>query len=680
MPRAAPNQTNFTAGELSPRLEGRVDIAKYFNGVKKLENMIVLPHGGAVRRGGTNFVNTAKAGTVRLIPFQFSITQAYILEFGDQYIRFYRNQAILGVESFSSGFSTGFEVEATSSEITSPYLESELFQIQFAQSADVLYLVHPNHEPRTLSRISDTSWILAEVVTINGPYLDQNTTATTITPGATTGAGITLTATTAIFASTDVGRLVRIDEGADFGYAKIVGFTSTTVVTADVVDDFVSVTGQTTWRLGAWSDTTGFPKTIAFFEDRLVYAGSNLQPQTVWGSKSGFYDDFAPGVLDADPYTYTIATDQVNQIQWMSPGKSLTIGTLGGEFLMSASTRLEAITPTNIKIVRQSEYGGADIMPVRSAGVVLFVQRSTKKIRQFVYQFESDTYIAPDLTLLSEHITANGIVEMDYQRDPDSIIWMVRKDGQLIGMTYERDQEVIAWHRHIIGGVSDVAGADAQVESVAVIPGPDNRDEVWLSVKRFVNGSTFRHLEVITKGRDTITPVDDDDFFVDGGLSFNGSPATVFSGLDHLEGETVQILADGAPVPDKTVSGGSITLLKAASVVHVGFNKSAIVKTLRLEAGSANGTAQGKIKRINKVNVRFFDTLGAKVGPSEDKTDIIPFRSTSDPMDSSPPRFTGDKELPFPSGYEKEGEIVIRQDQPLPMTVLSIMPLVRTSG
>jgi hypothetical protein len=364
----------------------------------------------------------------------------------------------------------------------------------------------------------------------------------------------------------------------------------------------------------------------------------------------------------------------------MSPGKSLTIGTLGGEFLMAASTRNEAITPTNVKIVRQSEYGGANIMPVRAAGVVLFVQRSTKKLRQFIYEFESDSYLAPDLTLLSEHITADGVVEMDYQRDPDSVIWLVRKDGQLIGMTYERDQQVFAWHRHIIGGVSDAAGADAQVESVAVIPGSDNRDDVWLSVKRFINGSTVRQLEVITKGRDTITPVDDDDFFVDAGLTFSGSPATVFSGLDHLEGETLQILADGAPVPDKTVTAGSITLGKAASVVHVGFNKPAIVGTLRLEAGSANGTSQGKIKRINKVNVRFFDTLGAKVGPTEDKTDSIPFRSTSDPMDSSPPRFTGDKELPFPDGYNKEGEIVIRQDQPLPMTVLSIMPLVRTNG
>jgi hypothetical protein len=680
MPRAAPNQTNFTAGELSPRLEGRVDIAKYFNGLKKLENMIVLAHGGATRRGGTIHVDTAKAGKVRLIPFQFSITQAYVLEFGDQYIRFYRNQAALGGGAFSADFSNDFENVETVTEVVSPYLESELFQLQFAQSADVLYIVHPNHEPRTLSRISDISWTLAEVTTINGPYLDQNLTTVTITPSAITGAGITLTASAATFVSTDVGRLVRIDEGLDFGYAKIVGFTSTTVVTADVVDDFVSVTGQDTWQLGAWSNTTGFPGTIAFFEDRLVYAGSIFQPQTVWGSKSGFYDNFAPGTNADDPYNYTIATDQVNAIQWMSPGKSLTIGTLGGEFLMAASTRNEAITPTNVKIVRQSEYGGANIMPVRAAGVVLFVQRSTKKLRQFIYQFESDSYLAPDLTLLSEHITANGVVEMDYQRDPDSIIWLVRKDGQLIGMTYERDQQVFAWHRHIIGGVSDAAGTDAQVESVAVIPGSDNRDEVWLSVKRFVNGSTVRQLEVITKGRDTITPIDDDDFFVDAGLTFDGSPATVFSGLDHLEGETVQILADGAPVPDKTVSAGSITLDKAASVVHVGFNKSAIIKTLRLESGSANGTSQGKIKRINKVNVRLFDTLGAKVGPTEDKTDIIPFRSTSDPMDSSPPRFTGDKELPFPDGYNKEGEIVIRQDQPLPMTVLSIMPLVRTNG
>lgn len=679
MPKAAFIQTNFTAGELSPRLEGRVDISKYFNGVLTLKNMIIHVHGGTTRRGGTKHIANSKIGTKkdRLIPFQFSVTQAYMLEFGENYIRFYRDDQRIGGGGFGSGFSSGFSGSASIVEVTTTYLESELFEIQFAQTADILYIVHPNHKPAKLSRTAVDVFSLADEVFINGPYQDLNLTTTTITPSATTGT-VTLTASASLFASTDVGRTVRIQEGGDFGFAEITIFTSATVVTALVKDNFVSTAARASWRLGAFSDTTGFPSTVAFFEDRLMYAATTLQPQTIWGSQSNIYNDFSPGADDSDAVTYTIASDQVNVIRWLSPGKSLTIGTVGGEFLLSASTRDEAITPSNIKIIRQSEYGGAYIMPVRANGVVLFVQRSTKKIRQFIYQFESDSYVAPDLTLLSEHITDEGIVEMDYQREPDSIIWSVRKDGTLLGMTYERDQEVVGWHRHVLGGVSDVSGTQAQAESVGVIPN-GGRDEVWISVKRFINGTEVRQIEVITEGRKSVNALDGDDFFVDSGELFSGAPTFQISNLDHLEGETVQILADGAVVPDQVVVNGTITLEKAASKINAGLGYVSDVETMRIEAGSANGSAQGKIKRINKVDFRFFETLGAKFGPNADNLDTIFFRSTSDPMDSAPPRFTGDKEESFPSGFETEGRIFIRQDQPLPMTILAIMPRVRTN-
>lgn len=680
MPKAAFIQTNFTAGELSPRLEGRVDISKYFNGLRTLKNMVIHPHGGTTRRGGTKHIGQTKFNDkkVRLIPFQFSVEQAYVIEFGENYMHFYRDEFEIGGGGFNTGFDTGFSGVANIVEVTTTYLESELFEIQFVQSADVLYIVHPNHEPAKLSRIGVDQFSLADEVFVNGPYQDENITATTMTPAAITGT-TTITASVATFAATDVGRIIRIDEGADFGYAEITVFTTDVLVTVLVKDDFVSVTGQTTWRLGAFSDTTGFPASIAFFEDRLIYAATTLQPQTVWGSQSGLYNDFSPGVIASDAITYTIASDQVNAIRWLSPGKTLVIGTVGGEFLMSASNRDEAITPSNVKIVRQSEYGSAYIMPVRSNGVVLFPQRSTKKIRQFIYQFESDSYIAPDLTLLSEHITADGIVEMDYQKEPDSIIWCVGKDGTLLGMTYERDQEVVGWHRHTMGGISDAAGTAAKVESVAVIPSGD-RDQVWLSVKRWIGGAEMRQIEIITEGRKTVNPVDGDDFFVDSGVVFDGSPTSVVSGGDHIEGETVQILADGAVVPDQVIINGTITLTTPASKINYGLGYVSDIETMRIEAGSADGSAQGKIKRFHKVDFRFFETLGAKFGPNASKLDIISFRSTSDPMDSAPPRFTGDKEESWPNGYETEGRLFIRQDQPLPLTILSIMPRVRTNG
>ncbi len=679
MPKAAPIQTNFTAGELSPRLEGRVDIAKYFNGVKQLKNMIIHPHGGATRRGGTLHIANAKdtGKKIRLIPFQFSVAQAYVLEFGENYIRFYRDGAEIGGGGFETGFSTGFSTEANIVELATTYLESELFEIQFVQSADVLYLVHPAHFPAKLSRTGADAFSLDDEEFVNGPYQSENITTTTIAPSATTGT-VTLTASTNTFSATDVGRLVRIDQSSDFGYAVITVFNSAVNVTATVSNAFVSTSARTTWRLGAFSVTTGYPGSIAFYEDRLMYAATPLQPQTVWGSKSNIYNDFGPGSIDDDAVTYTINSDQVNAIRWLSPGKSLVIGTVGGEFLMSASTRDEAITPSNIKIVRQSEYGGAYVLPVRSNGVVLFLQRSSKKLRQFIYQFESDSYVAPDLTLLAEHISGDGIIEMDYQKEPDSIIWMVRSDGVLLGMTYERDQEVIGWHRHEVGGVSDADGTIAQVESVAVIPNGE-ADQVWLSVKRYINGETVRGVEVIEKGRDQFNPVDGSDFFVDAGVSYDNGLTDTLANLDHLEGQTVQVLGDGAVLPDEVVVNGAVTLASQVNKASVGLGYQSDLETMRVEAGSANGISQGKIKRFNKVSFRFYQTLGAKFGPNADNLDTVFFRSTSDAMDSSPPRFSGDIEQSWPNGYETEGRIFLRQDQPLPMTVLAIMPHVRTN-
>lgn len=664
MPKASYIQTNFTAGELSPRLEGRVDISKYANGVQTLTNMFIYPHGGATRRGGSKYIASGKTGTkkVRLVPFQFSVEQAYVIEFGDLYCRFYRDQTQIDIGK----------------EIATNYLEAELFELQFVQSADVLFIAHPNHPPARLSRTAVDTFSIADETFEYPPFLDENLTATTLNPSATTGS-ITITASAALFAATDVDRFVRIDYSGSDGYAKITGFTSDTVVNADVVKTLAGSSAVTTWRLGAFSETTGYPSSIAFFEQRLMYAGTITDPQTLWGSKSSIYNDFETGTEDDDSVKYTITSDQVNAIRWLSSGKSLTIGTVGGEFLLSASSREEAITPSNIKIVRQTEYGGAYILPVRANGVVLFVQRADKKIRQFTYQFESDTYVASDLTLLSEHITRNGFTEIDYQRTPDSVVWGVRKDGTLLGMTYERDQDVIGWHKHVLGGVSDAAGTQAQVESVAVIPAAD-RDELWLSVKRYVDGVETRHVEVVQEGRSNFSPVDSDDFFVDGGIQYDGVSTATISGLDHLEGETVQVLGDGAVQSDKVVSSGAITLDRAVEKASIGLQYVSDLGTMRVEAGSADGTAQGKIKRISDVIFRFYETLGALYGPNADNLDIIKFRETSNPMDAAPPRFSGDKEQAFNGDYDTEGRVFLRQSQPLPMTVLAIITRLRTNN
>ena len=910
MTKATYIQTNFTSGELSPKLHSRVDIAKYANGCKTLENMIVNPQGGAFRRGGSKFIADVKTNTtkVRLISFEFSVTQAYILEFGNQYIRFYKdqgqiheaNKTISGataanpcvVTASSHGFSNGDEVfissvvgmteinnkhfkvadkttntfelqnmlsvDVNSSAFTayssggtaarvytiaSPYLEAELYELQFTQSADILFIAHKNHEPRSLSRTAHTSFTLAEYELKAGPMLPVNTTATTLTPSATSGSvNITASATTGInggsgFLASDVDRIIQIKQGSTTSHAKVNSITSTTIVACTTQTDFADTSGVTTWALGHFY-TDNFPQTVAFYEQRLVWAGAPEYPQLMAFSVSGDYTNHLAGSDADDAMVYTIATDQVNAIQFLNPGPVLIVGTAGGEFIVSASSEGEALTPSNVRVVRHTTFGAALIASLRVSNVVLFLQRAKRKIREFVYKFESDTYVAPDLTLLSEHITKTGIIEFVYQQEPDSVLWCVLTDGTLLGMTYQRDQEVIAWHRHILGGVSDTASTQAQVESVAIIPASADDgagiDEVYIAVKRRINGADRRHIERITTGLE-LTQTQEQAFFIDSGLSLNSpitisaataadpvvvtasshgfsntdtvkirdvkgmtqinnrsfivaskdtntfslvpdanaisagisaitqaNPAVVtatahgladgdkiyidnvagmtqvnglvftvagkttntiqlsginssgygsytsggnirhvengsshtayisggtarvettsITGLDHLEGQVVSILGDGAVQPNKTVASGAITLTTKASIVHVGLPYTSKLVTLNLEAGSADGTAQSKTKRINELTVRLDRSLGMSAGSEGQTLDIVPFRDSSDAMDSAPDLFTGDKRLPYPHGYETSGNIEIQQTQPLPQNIISLISKINTNN
>lgn len=648
MPRTTTIQTNFTAGELSPRLLGRVDIGKYVNAADTIENFIVTPHGGATRRSGTRYVGSAKQSDrkCRLVAFEFSTAQAYIVEFGHYYCRFFRNQgqiitgqssASVGNGSFDSGISgwddrsdagtsigydtaekrlnligaankvawaeqavstdssgsehvirldvfgdprdkvevrigvtskgdeilSDVEVEsgshtisftptsspfylqirnndqaktiqiddvkiqnATPIEITTPYREDELFELAFTQSADILYVAHERHAPRELSRGGHTTWSMTEFEFKDGPFLSMNTEAgKTLAPSATSGF-ITINASGfKPFTDTDVGRLVRIKHGGTWGYARITAYTSATQVSAEVKQSFNATSASADWRLGSWSETSGWPGAVTFFQERLWWGGTQVQPQTVWGSASGDFTNYQPTqpddtVEDDDGLSFTIADDRVNAIRWMSAGKRLAIGTTGGEFTMAGGGGGEPVTPTQIQITRETTHGAARISAKRIGPVVLFAQRQRKKIREFVFNFDVDSFKAPDLVLLAEHVTGTGIVEMDYQQEPDSILWCVRDDGALLGMTYERDQDVVGWHRHLLGGVSDALGNKAACESVAVIP-VKGRDETWLSVRRFIDGNVVRQIEVLEEefDPDNAGHRSENAFYVDSGLS-----------------------------------------------------------------------------------------------------------------------------------------------------------------
>ena len=660
MPKTLVSVPSFTAGQLSPRMEGRTDFQKYFSSGKTINNFVVQPHGPVARRPGTHFVAEVKDSSkdTRLIPFSFSTTQTYILEFGNQYIRFYKDDG-----QISSGGSPY--------EISSPYLETELFDIKFAQSADVMYLCHPNHAVRKLSRTGHTAWTLTTVDFKNGPFQEHNTTSTTMTSSHTAeGAStvLTLSSTTGVnsdqgFLSTDVGRLVHIKDG----HVKITGYTSSTSVTGTVQSVISSGSATDDFAMGSFSDTTGHPRCVTFFEQRLVFAGTTNQPQTLFFSVSGDYenmdDNYHGATTDSSAMIYTIASNQVNAIQAIKATRTLIVMTTGGEFTVTSGGTTAPITPTNLNIRKQSNYGSAGVDGISIGNSTLFLQRAKRKIRELAYNFDTDGYIAPDLTILSENITFSGVIQMDYQQEPFSIVWCVRIDGKLTGMTYNRLQDVVAWHEH------DFGGTDAKCKSVAVIDVDTDEDQVWVIVERTINGATKKYVEYLTPYN--FNSDLEEIHFVDSGLTYSGASTSTLSGLDHLEGETVKIIINGATHPDRVVSAGSISLDITTTDAVVGLGYSSLLQTMRIDEGSGI-TDQTKTKRIYDVTVRFFETVGAKVGPNEDNLDIIPFRDSSAAMTAPVPLFTGDKSTEFPSDYGTDGFVVVKQDQPLPMTILAI--------
>jgi hypothetical protein len=673
MARVAVQLTNFTGGELSPRLDGRNDLQKYPTGCKTLENMIVYPHGSAARRSGSQFVAEVKDSSkeTRLIPFEFSTTQTYMLEFGEQYIRFYKDNG----QILSGG---------SAYEISSPYLESELFDIKYAQSADVMYLCHPNHPVKKLARTGHTSWTLTSVEFTNGPFMDHNIETTTMT-ASHTNAGqtgtLTLSSTTGVnsnqgWLSTDVGRLVHMLDG----HVKITGYTSSTVVNMEVISDISNGSATTDFALGSFSDTTGYPSCVTFFEQRLVFAATLSQPQTLFFSKSGDYenmdDNYHGVVADDDSIIYTIASNQVNAIRFMTATRTLIIGTAGGEFAVSGGGTDIAITPTNILIKKQSNNGAANVDALAVGNATLFLQRARRKLRELAYNFDVDGYVAPDLTILAEHISEGGFKQLSYQQEPNQIIWCARNDGQLVGLTYQREQQVVAWHRHIFGGV--FGSGNSVCDSVATIPTDDSEYQTWVIIKRTINGATKRYVEYIHQY--DFDETDDTSFnFLDSQLSYDGSAVTNISGLAHLEGQTVSVLADGATHPDKVVSSGAIVLERAASKVKVGLSYTSLLQTMRIDAGAQNGTSQSKTKRIYEITARLYESIGVEIGPDLANMERIPFRSSANPMDSGINVFTGDKEIEFRGNYETDGFIFVRQTQPLPLTILSLYPKLQTN-
>lgn len=470
-----------------------------------------------------------------------------------------------------------------------------------------------------------------------------------------------------------------------FGYIRITGFTSSTVVTGTVIETLPgNVVGPTKvtskWNYGDWSQRNLYPSHATFFRERLTFAGG----QKLWFSVVGDYENFTPKqsnvVVDDDSINVRISSDQVNDVTWLVSGGSLLIGTGGGEFACGENSSSDPFATRNIKIAQQSRFGGRNIQPQVVSAQTLFVQRAGKKLRDIAYSFEQDSFGSNDVTVLSEHLTRPGVVQLSYQQEPDTVVWANTAEGVLLGLTYNREQDVTSWHPHWIGGAVTGGPAYGVVESIQVVPTPDgNSEELWMIVRRTVNGVTKRYVEYLTQNWQPTDAINTA-VFLDSSLEYSGAPTTTISGLDHLEGQTVSVLADGATHPDRVVVSGDITLQVPASVVQVGLNYRSIMTTMKIEAGATQGTSQGQKKKFGKVRFRFLGTVGAKYGIDGVQLDEIPFRDSSMPMDQAVVPFTGDKECQWPIGWEEAGRLTVIQEQPLPMTLIGIYPEMKTSA
>lgn len=803
---------SFNAGELSPYLDARPDIEKYGSGCRRLENMIVMPYGGAYRRGGTEYLGAAKYSdkSCRIIGFNFSTTTSFVIEAGELYFRFWKNGARIADPVSGDPF-----------EVVTPYVEADLRQVQYIQINDVMFFAHPSRPIQKLSRLADDNWTMEQMAPDWPALLDENITKLTLAASATTGTGVTLTAaapawvtatsyskgdfamdtgiiykaasahtsaalfatdlaavkwvaydfftsdsigtyyqlghdrdnatTSKVISSTGASAAISVlgdwefttygvwaasialqrsyDNGAswstlrgpyvgesdrnisatgteqsecllrinvtsytsrtglpraqlelsdsrEYGFVKVATVTSGTVATADVKNDLTKTTATTFWSEGAWSKSQGYPRTVALHEQRVYFAGTKARPQSIWGSNSDDFQNFRLSANDDSGLFFSLSSQEANPIQWVTSQDQLLIGTAGDEWTLGSTTNDDPITPSNVRAARQSSYGSKYLRAMIVNDVILFVQRQGRKVRELVYQFEKDGWVAPDLTVLAEHVTTGEIVEAAFQQQPDALYWMITGAGELVGMTYERDQNVVGFHRHI---------TDGTFESVATIYGANGPDEVWFAVKRTINGATVRYIERFKT--DFREQFENENklgwWYLDCAKRTTNSPASdVVTGLGHLEGKEVSILADGAVSPMRTVVGGSITLQSPAENILVGLRYDSYLQPMKMEMQLQSGSTKGSKKKVFRATVSLHKSLGGEYQGNavSEKWDHMFSRTTTDEMDSSPPVFTGDKEFPVAGNYSRAAVITIRQTQPLPLTILAITPQWEPTG
>ena len=627
-------------------------------------------------------------------------------------------------------------------EIASPYTGAQLddaFGLDYVQTGNVIYITDRSGviAPQKLSRESPTDWTFETFDPDDGPWRFIGSTGATVYASAASG-NITITASASIFKAGHVGSIFRIDqeiitstnewetgvaytagqyvrsEGKEYKAAttgtsgtSIPAHTTGTVTDGGVEWEYSSpaygiarITAQsgtscdatvittmpqtvvgagnatTLWRKAAWSNARGYPTCVSFFRERLVFGRKQEINMSVAGNFDSFAIDYAGEVLSESAISQPIQSSEANEIVGLAEGSSLLAVTEGAEFIVNVQTDSSPLGPNNIKISKQTSYGSAEVRPIRVGENVLFVQASQQKMRSISYDFQVDNFVAPDMTVRAPGIMGNGVVQLARQKEPYEIIWSVRKDGQLLIFTFDQTQQVRAWARCIIGGTNAV------VESVSVVPTSDGlRDEITIIVARTINGATRRYIENLMPEYSALD-AQAEAKYADSLLTYSGTTAQTIYGFDHLEGETLGVLGDGASFPDVIVSNGEVALADPVTKAQIGLKYAARYASNRSNAAGNDGTGQGKTKRITDVVFRVVNTLGGRSGPSEANMDEIPglnYRAPAVPMGTPPTLVTGDVHLSWPGGYETDARIWYVNSSMYPATIAAIMPQVSVS-
>lgn len=528
-----------------------------------------------------------------------------------------------------------------------------------------------------ITTFSDAKTMTATVLTYCPDGLDQPSKA--ITGAVSSGGKILITSVAHGYADGDYVQVAAVG-----GTVEANGYWRITYVSADTftldgsafVNAYTAATGTVVrfsswlWRQGAFSTARGFPAAVTLHEQRLCFANTASQPFGFWASESGNFVGFLPGTTDDATIDYNIAANQADPVRWLSAANDIIVGTLSQEFAGVGGGLGDPITPANTRFIGQSAEGSNGVQPVKVSNGLLFCNRSGRKIFALNYDTGPNAYTSVDLLELAEHLatSTNQITRIAWAKNPASLLWCLRTDGSLISMTYRPDQQVVAWARQIINGF---------IESIWVIPSSNgSTDQLWMIVRRTINGNTRRYVEYLSDPFEPTSATDKNTMgFVDSGLSYSGAATSTLSGLFHLEGQTVKVVVNGALHPDCLVTNGRITLVTPATNAWVGLAYTSRLRTVRPE-GAAIGTAQGKTKRTPRVTVRVLNAIGGTIGAASEATmDEFVRRGLSDPMDASPPMFTGDVDCFLPSDFDLAGQIAIVQADPLPLDILGLMPL-----